>query len=915
MDDDSYSLFDSDNEQLLADQNQQAEPNTPSLLEDEEELPSPPKPKRLKLGTAQKDDGKKLTRAETLKIKVGDRVFSEFPVEGPHHGQWYWGQVKKRFEMKHMDDGTNYFHYQIVYDDGDIVNDFDPTVFGISQEKWVKESTPDVALDNDSPEDELFQDDPADDDDLFSENNEEELASYPKEINKSKLPVKQASGLIENFDEQGSEIPVIKYEKEVSFLRWHCPGKVLIKTGRLADKNCKIETTFSEFGNTYCLIATKIEKQTQSYGHYEYAAFRAHYIRYDNKTPEQAIAKTKQMLETLGNFAALPSNKVVSRLDLLVSPAARDGRKNILHRVVDLSKFELIQECNHYGCGFIPKELLASLLGENSQEAIKTTAVQVRIVAPRLGIFKGMLVSKLGIKKIQLPPSMLKVPASKEAHTLEAAYVLFKRLSPTKSSEQMDRKINPNVSSEPTKSSKKTKLGDGASNVLSSLGVSDETLIQYRADSCIDWQMRNHSYCVGVCDPTDALPPGSVFVTGLGVGSNVSNQYVFVTRDPCTEPRDGQVLKRIVVRPCGMSQEKWNELCSWHFGVIIFAKPDPEDVPIPEIIANGDLDGDLYLVLWDSQILAEVDERLSLEEPGDQAQNASDDKNIGTSVTFKGKKYTVEGIEGESYILKGVLDSFFEQDTIAMQKKQFAGLFTDIKKVLGHRNLHPKKDPSWIELECENESGKKFWGIYLQMQIQNGAPQAVNDYAKNKELLDQPVWKELKKIGLIDLNEISKIIGHRAIKNEKKAVFHLVHHNGDEEWCKVSDLKASASNGTFDTGAIIAKYCEDTKLLHQKGFEWVKKIQKNSETVWFDKAQELLSDRNRRHGEDLLRKKLHTLFGKLRASKGVTNPDTMAIGRAYKLSNDIMKHGGKVNVPWKLRNFIGPELLPLVNLY
>jgi hypothetical protein len=644
------------------------------------------------------------------------------------------------------------------------------------------------------------------------------------------------------------------------------------------------------------------------------------YVRYDNKTPEQAIAKTKQMLEELGNFAALPSNKVVSRLDLLVSPAARDGRKNILHRLVNVSKFEHIEECNHYGCGFIPKELLASLLGENSPEAIKTTAVQVRIVAPRLGIFKGMLVSKVGITKVQLPTSMLKVPASKKAHTVDTAYVLFKRLSPTKSSEQMDRKLNPNVSSEPTKSSMRVqnKLGSGASNVLSSLGVSDESLDQYRLDSCTDWQMRNHSYCVGVCDPTDALPPGTVFVTGLGVGSDVSTDYVFVTRDPCTEPKDGQVLKRIVVKPNGMSDANWKEICSWHFGLILFAKPDPEDVPIPEILANGDLDGDLYLVLWDTQILSEVDERLYPDEEVDEQEQENDDQddqNVGTTVTIEGVKYAVEAILGDDYILKGLCDNRFERETLNMKKDKFGDLFCHVKKVLGHRNLHPRKIPSWIELEYESGSGEKTWGNYLQKLIRDGAPQPVVDYAKNEGLFDQPVWKELQKFGMIDLAGISKIIGHRAVKNEEKAEFHLVHHNGDQEWCKVNDLKASAVDSVFDKGTIIAKYCEDTKLLHRKGFEWVKKLQERSETVWFDKAQELLSDRKRRHGEDLLRKKLHTLFQNLRATKGATDPDTMAIGRAYKLSNDIMKHGGQVHVPWKLQKKIGPELLPLVNLY
>ena len=63
------------------------------------------------------------------------------------------------------------------------------------------------------------------------------------------------------------------------------------------------------------------------------------------------------------------------------------------------------------GCGFIPSEMLLSLLG-GTAEARRTTAIQVRIVIPRLGIFKGELCRKRGIERIQLPPSMKKVPAS-----------------------------------------------------------------------------------------------------------------------------------------------------------------------------------------------------------------------------------------------------------------------------------------------------------------------------------------------------------------------------------------------------------------------------------------------------------------------------------------------------------------------
>ena len=39
--------------------------------------------------------------------------------------------------------------------------------------------------------------------------------------------------------------------------------------------------------------------------------------------------------------------------------------------------------------------------------------MQVRVIGPRVGVGKGMLMRKPGISKIQLPPSMLKVAPSR----------------------------------------------------------------------------------------------------------------------------------------------------------------------------------------------------------------------------------------------------------------------------------------------------------------------------------------------------------------------------------------------------------------------------------------------------------------------------------------------------------------------
>lgn len=132
-------------------------------------------------------------------------------------------------------------------------------------------------------------------------------------------------------------------------------------------------------------------------------------------------------LEKLADWRALPNpRKVASRLELLQSPAPRDRAFHQLHP----SGFELIDEPlteEGGGCGFIPEDVLEALLG-GGVAARRCTSILVRLVISlgpdqisiggdraAGGLFKGMLTRKAGITKVQLSPSMLKVPASRRA--------------------------------------------------------------------------------------------------------------------------------------------------------------------------------------------------------------------------------------------------------------------------------------------------------------------------------------------------------------------------------------------------------------------------------------------------------------------------------------------------------------------
>ncbi|KAL3773341.1 hypothetical protein ACHAW5_010018 [Stephanodiscus triporus] len=52
-----------------------------------------------------------------------------------------------------------------------------------------------------------------------------------------------------------------------------------------------------------------------------------------------------------------------------------------------------------------------------------------------------------------------------------------------------------------------------------------------------------------------------------------------------------------------MSKDDWDMLCSYGFGTIIFPRSNEGSTPLPCVIADGDLDGDDYFVMWDEKII------------------------------------------------------------------------------------------------------------------------------------------------------------------------------------------------------------------------------------------------------------------------------------------------------------------------
>lgn len=216
---------------------------------------------------------------------------------------------------------------------------------------------------------------------------------------------------------------------------------------------------------------------------------------------------------------------------------------------------------------------------------------------------------KKGISKIQLPPSMLKINPSEARDVGDQVCLTITGIFPSVTSRHIASIL---AGQTPPDAFSPKKLSDMMVSVLRSLSVPTCVLDEYVAASHGKrGSGLEHAFCAGVADPTNAIPPGHVFIPGIR-DTAASRDELFVSRFPCTEAADGKLLPVLRRKPAHMSDSAWNSLNELHFGVIVFGNPPPGCVPLPQTIAAGDLDGDLYFVCWNTAIIESIDNSFEL---------------------------------------------------------------------------------------------------------------------------------------------------------------------------------------------------------------------------------------------------------------------------------------------------------------
>ena len=470
-------------------------------------------------------------------------------------------------------------------------------------------------------------------------------------------------------------------------------------------------------GRKYELVATKVHADGDK-GSAMYCKPKILRLTYaEVKGPSLENFSMADYLERLANFSALEPRKAKARLELLQSPAHMLGKNQpaIFHLPDDT--FTMIQDNGEsQGCGFISEHLLESMFGNNAQ-AKRIVQIQVRIIVPKLGLFKGTLIRGRDVAGIQLfPSSMRKVPASVHPNAFDGGVLLICQggVHPSPINEYIARRLDPNSKPPPEKSfkSKIKPLSDMITRLWLGMGVPHDVCSVYAKNSRSTKHI-NHAWVCGATDFSNRLPPGQVFVTGLSK-ANLNLDEIFVTRSPCMEPTDGRMLPLVKLMPEEMRIEDWAWLNNLPFGSIIFADPPEGMKTLPEHIADGDLDGDRYFICWDPTVLDYIKAVPIADVPVPSLDNSTGATN--TNSDWFGKAQ----------------DWMLASATIELKIQQLTGKLFSLSNEIADESSLYNKDPDAIASAAAYKQaldvGKHGGPIFLPAHLHNKLPEALRPY-------------------------------------------------------------------------------------------------------------------------------------------------------------------------------------------
>ena len=141
-----------------------------------------------------------------------------------------------------------------------------------------------------------------------------------------------------------------------------------------------------------------------------------------------------------------------------------------------------------------------------------------------------------------------------------------------------------------------------------------------------------------------------------------------------------------------MSTIQWEHLKSRSFGEIIFSNKSSNDdgIGLPTLINDGDLDGDLYYVCWDENIVQNVSQKLKLDSTIEITERNQNKVKIEESTTTSSNTDTPDNwLE--------MAQNYQIDPNVIKGKKMIAKLYKEKDKIFNESTLKDN-DPDYILL-------------------------------------------------------------------------------------------------------------------------------------------------------------------------------------------------------------------------
>lgn len=310
-------------------------------------------------------------------------------------------------------------------------------------------------------------------------------------------------------------------------------------------------------------------------------------------------------------------------------------------------------------------------------------------------------------------------------------------------------------------------------------------------------------------------------------------------------------------------------------GAVVFALGSS---PLPPMIQDGDLDGDLYAVIWDPRLIGGIPVHDGISSSADHIDLEEDmavAKDEGEEDLKAVFQHEIDGKMFDARVTGKIQEDVYRvatgpnmQTIIEMTHEEINQGKDFIFEITSHR----RSKGGVVEFYCNWASGESDWksSSYIQ-QHHSGPPQALIEYVLGKNLNKSGVlpkrfckWMEAS---IVEANVV-EVINHKVDARGKIEVL-IRYDDRSEDWHTLKDAKD-------DCKLFLAAYAKKKNLMTGP---W-----KGLDGFWWDGVKDLMCQNKRAHEISNLLTFLYKAWKDKFKESGGNNIDVIRLGRAYKKS-------------------------------